>query len=264
MVCKRLGKAAITRWTVFAVCELFCLISLAYFAFFAYSGFSKVAVCLVSALCLCAPTLAEKIFKFRVPTPVYVFVLLYAVCPTLGHAYKFYYLIEWWDLLLHVTGGVVFALLGAYLPTLFGKKEGENVLLCAAFGFLFSVFVSVAWEFVEYFSDIVFLSDMQQDTWVIDIRSYLLGSGAGVKGSIEGIESVVVNGKPLQGYLDIGLIDTMTDMLVETLGALAYAVIYLVDKGKYSGLKRIKPVCENVEENTEILEKVIEKRSKKD
>ncbi len=259
MVCNRWEKDKIIRLCVFAICELFCIVSLVYFGLIAYSGFSKVAICLVSALCLCAPTIAEKIFKFRVATPVYIFILLYAVSPTLGHAYKFYYLIEWWDILLHATGGLVFALLGAYLPTVFGKKEGNSVLLCAAFGFLFSVFVSVAWEFVEYFCDIIFRSDMQQDTWVNEIRSYLLGNAAGVKGSIEGIESVMVNGQVLEGYLDIGLIDTMTDMLVETLGAAVYAVIYLLDKGKYSGLKPINSVCESVEETTERLEKVIEK-----
>ena len=251
MVCKSCSKEKIARLCAFIACETFCLISLIYFSFLSFSGFSKIVICIVSALSVCAPALAEKLFKFHVATPVYIFVLLYAICPTLGHAYKFYYLIEWWDNLLHVTGGVVFALLGAYLPTLFGKKEGSNVLLCAAFGFLFSVFVAVAWEFIEYGSDVLLGSDMQQDTWISGIRSYLLGTSKGTTGAIEGIESVVVNGETLQGYIDIGLIDTMTDMLVETLGAAAYAVIYIVDKGKHSGLKRINSGVENGEEKTE-------------
>lgn len=48
------------------------------------------------------------------------------------------------------------------------------------------------------------------------INSYLLGSEKGVAGSISDIQSVIVNGEELSinGYLDIGLIDTMHDMLV--------------------------------------------------
>lgn len=260
MVCKAWSKEKIVRFCAFVVCETFCLFSLIYFSAISFRGVSKILICLLSALCVCAPTLAEKLFKFRVATPVYIFVLLYAICPMLGHAYKFYYLIEWWDSLLHATGGVVFALLGAYLPTLFGKKEGNNVLLCAAFAFLFSVFVAAAWEFIEYGCDVFLESDMQQDAWISEIHSYLLGTSMGETGAIEGIESVVVNGQTLQGYIDIGLIDTMTDMLVETLGAAVYAGIYLLDKGKYSGLKPINAVCENAKRNTENEEKVIEKR----
>ena len=240
MECKKLGKEKIIRLCAFIACEAFCFVSLIYFSLIAFSGISKILICLLSAFCVCAPKLAEKTFKFHVATPVYIFVLLYAICPTLGHAYKFYYKIEWWDTLLHVTGGVVFALLGAYLPKLFGEKAGNNVILCALFGFFFSVFISVAWEIYEYSSDVLFGTDMQQDTWIESIRSYLLGGSVGELGAIGEIESVVINGTTMKGYLDIGLIDTMTDMIVETLGALAYSVIYIFDKGKYSGLKPIE------------------------
>lgn len=55
-----------------------------------------------------------------------------------------------------------------------------------------------------------------------------MGSEKGVAGSISDIQSVIVNGEELSinGYLDIGLIDTMQDMLVCTLGGICYCVCF--------------------------------------
>ena len=49
---------------------------------------------------------------------------------------------------------------------------------------------------------------MQRDTLVTAIRSYDLGDAVGVIGSIDQIDSVIVNGVALEGYIDIGLIDS--------------------------------------------------------
>ena len=62
---------------------------------------------------------------------------------------------------------------------------------------------------------------------------YDLGDAAGVIGSIDQIDSVIVNGEPLEGYIDMGLIDTMGDMMIETAGAAAYAVVFALDKGRH-------------------------------
>ena len=54
-------------------------------------------------------------------------------------------------------------------------------------------------------------------------------------GSIPNIQSVSVNGLllPVDGYIDIGLIDTMLDMLLETVGAIAACMIILLDKDRH-------------------------------
>jgi len=76
---------------------------------------------------------------------------------------------------------------------------------------------------------------MQRDTVITTIRSYNLGDDIGVMGTIDGIENVTVNGceLPVKGYLDIGLIDTMKDMLWEAFGALIVGVMYFLDKGEH-------------------------------
>ena len=219
------------RFLLFVLCEAF---SIGSFFYACFSGVaSKILICIFSMLLLCVPHFLSKWLRFYIPTPLYVFILLYALCPMLGHAYHFYYLIPWWDTLLHTCGGVAFALLGAYLPTLFQPKRPPSLWLCAIFGFCFSCTVAVLWEFIEYGCDMLLQSDMQQDTIVSSIYSYLLGDQMGVIGSIPNIESIIINGNPLNGYIEIGLIDTMTDMIFETLGALVYTAVYYLDKGKH-------------------------------
>lgn len=231
-----LTKTERFRLALLAICELFAIGSLCYVCL--GGVLSKALICVFSILLLPLPDLLSKALRFHIPTPLYVFILLYALCPMLGHAYHFYYLIPWWDTLLHACGGVVFALLGAYLPTLFEKNHKPSLLLCAAFGFCFSVTIAGLWEFIEYGCDMLLSTDMQQDTLVSSIHSYLLGEQTGVIGSIPSIESVIVNGSPLSGYIELGLIDTMTDMIYETLGALLYTAVYFVDKGKHFTFKK--------------------------
>ena len=80
---------------------------------------------------------------------------------------------------------------------------------------------------------------MQRDTIVYAIHSYDLGEATGVIGSIDRIESVIVNGLPLEGYIDIGLIDTMGDMMIETLGAAVYAAVFALDKERHPAFTRV-------------------------
>ena len=227
-------KVKITRLCAFCACQAFSLVSLVYFAI--AGMLSQTLICLLSVICLCLPDLLERLFKMKVALPLYLFVLAYAICPMLGHAYKFYYRIAWWDTLLHTVGGVVFAIFGAYLPKVFLKKNDVNLLLCAAFGLFFSISVSAVWEIIEYAADSLLHTDMQQDTIVSSLYSYLIGDKVGEIGAIETIYGVTVNGVPMQGYIDVGLIDTMTDVIFETLGALAYCIVYLIDKGKRTAL----------------------------
>ena len=232
------SKSKLFRFILFLICEAFSIGSLIYACIGGVA--SKILICIFSILLLCAPDLISKWLRIHIPTPLYVFILLYALCPMLGHAYHFYYLIPWWDTLLHTFGGVTFALLGAYLPTLFDQKHPPSIWLCAIFGFCFSCTIAVLWEFIEYGCDMLIKSDMQQDTVVSSIYSYLLGDQMGVIGSIPHIESIIINGNPLSGYIEIGLIDTMTDMIFETLGALVYTAVYCLDKGKHVSFHRKK------------------------
>jgi hypothetical protein len=197
---------------------------------------------------------------------LYVFVIAYAVGPLLGSSYQLYLKFDWWDDMLHGFAGVIFAILGAYLPRILSKDKKCSVALGAVMAFSFSLAIAGVWEFIEFGLDSIFGTDMQKDTLITDMRpSYLLGQIVkgvdGVLGPTGAIDKTVIyypdgtTSVIAGGYLDIGLLDSMHDMLIETLGALIYVVIYVVFKGKKFVLVPVEKTTPTINEepNTELL-----------
>ena len=229
-------KTAVIRLCGFFACQIFCVVSLVYFAI--VGDIPKAFMSIASVAFVCVPEIVQRLFRFRIQTPLYFVVLLYTVCPLLGFSYKFYYLFDWWDDVLHIFAGVIFAMFGAYIPKVLNGKNECSLALCALFGFTFSVAIAGIWEFIEYGMDSFFGTDMQKDVLLTSMRpSYLLGEILGLPvdkmATMGANDGVFVNGVMLEGYLDVGLIDTMHDMLIETLGALLYTIAYALGKGKH-------------------------------
>ena len=69
---------------------------------------------------------------------------------------------------------------------------------------------------------------------------------------IDDISSIIINGKTFEGgYIDIGLIDTMKDLLVNSIGATVFSVIgyfYIKTKGKGKVAKHFIPEAMETEE----------------
>ena len=79
--------------------------------------------------------------------------------------------------------------------------------------------VGVLWEFFEFGMDQFFGTDMQKDFLVSAINSVTLNPD-GLNSVVHlPVESLVVNGQDWMqfpgGYIDIGLIDTMKDLMVK-------------------------------------------------
>ena len=126
----------------------------------------------------------------------------------------------------------MFAIVGVYFFALLVKQK-DNLLASVIFALCFSVAIAALWELIEFGAARFLGRDMQNDTVVTHLTSYLLGEGIGVIGSIDDIRSVVVNGITLPGYIDIGLTDSMLDMLLESLGALLTCLLIFLDKVKH-------------------------------
>ena len=251
---KKALKVNKTRLAVYITAQLFCVVSLIYFTIACAKGKAEAPQAIMCGICMlfaCVPDVLQKLFKLRISTALFIFCIVYAICPMLGNAYGLYYYFPWWDKVLHLTGGVVFALFGAYLPKVFLKKDDCNVLLCALFGVLFSIGIAVAWEFAEYFTDILFGTDMQKDVWMTEMDSYLLGELLGGElGEMfqTGNITTVIDGKyVVEGYIDVGRTDTMLDLLIEIVGALIYAVVYIIDKGKHTSFHYVEKEIEKEE-----------------
>lgn len=225
---------------LFAVTELFAAASL---VMISYMGeWTRIALAAVTLIFVPLPFLIEYLFKKKLTLLSFIIGLAYSIGPMLGHAYNLYIILPWWDKLLHLSAGVIFGLLGIELARkLFrGKDIDSSYLLLAIFGLCCSMALSVAWEFVEYGLDIWLGLDTQTDTVIHTIVSATLSRDAGIAEPVTNINDVIVNGSPLGvgGYLDIGLIDTMQDLMVESLGAVIAAIPVIVRKGRHTVFRR--------------------------
>ena len=89
--------------------------------------------------------------------------------------------------------------------------------------------IGVFWEFFEYGMDTSFNLDMQKDTIVEHINSVTFDPNNLNHVYQVDINSLEVNGEDwldkYGGYIDIGLIDTMNDLIVNFIGALTFSII---------------------------------------
>lgn len=227
---QKIEKENRIRLVAYAIFSIFTIYTL-YLSILAKDK-EDIVICAVTMFLLRLPDFLEKRLKCRISLGVYVFALFYVVCPVLGNIYQFYYTVPQWDKFMHGTGGVILAMLGIYMPHIINKDGNNSLLLCALFGVFFTISMAAVWEFYEYAVDNLVGNDMQKDTYVYHMYSYLLADNVGKMQHIPAIESVSLNGEMLKGYIDIGLHDTMIDMILESLCGLIYVLYYVAKKGK--------------------------------
>lgn len=224
---------SIFRVVLTAVLCMFSLASVEYVSMTTGELFSYF-YCFATAAFVVLPLGLCVLFRWRMNLFFYLLFSFYAFGPLLGAVYNFYYFTSWWDDLLHLLAGTVFAVTGAQLAYVLNKKNQTSYLFAALFGVLLSMGIAVVWEMFEYSSDVFLNSDMQADT-VIDAVFTKINRTDGLADAYENITETVVNGQSLgiTGYLDIGLIDTMHDMIIETAGALIFLLYVLIDRNKH-------------------------------
>ncbi len=171
-----------------------------------------------------------------------IYCFIYAA-EILGEINSFYTIIPGWDTMLHTINGFLVAAVGFSLVDLFNRSERFTFRLSPMFlavvAFCFSMTVGVLWEFFEFGMDQWFGTDMQKDFLVTSVNSVLLNPSGLNTVVHEPIETLLVNGQDWMqfpgGYIDIGLIDTMKDLQVNFIGAVAFSIIgffYVKTRGK--------------------------------
>ncbi len=206
-------------------------------------NYENVFLCGLTLLLLVAPSLVQITFKVELPTTLEIIILIFIfAAEILGEISEFYLMFPFWDSVLHTLNGFLAAAIGFSLTDLLNRSERTVFNLSPVFtaivAFCFSMTIGVVWEFFEFGMDQIGGYDMQKDTVVHAIRSVTLDpEGHNVPYVIDHITDTAVNGMELGlgGYLDIGLIDTMQDLLVNFIGALIFSVIgyfYVKNRGK--------------------------------
>ena len=188
-------------------------------------------VCGLVLVLFLVPSFVEQRLRIEIPSVMEVIILLFIfAAEILGELGSYYLQYPYWDTLLHTTNGFLCAAFGFSLVDILSRNKQEKFRLSpfymALTAFCFSMTVGVVWEFFEYGMDCLFRIDMQKDTVVNWICTAQLPAPGGLT-VLEDIRTVTVNGRELGlgGYLDIGLHDTMADLLVNFAGAVVFSLI---------------------------------------
>ena len=198
------------------------------------------------------------------PDTLEIVILLFIfAADILGEIAEFYIRVPHWDTALHTINGFLFAAVGFAIVNMLNEDKRVAMRLSpvsvALVAFCFSMTIGVLWEFFEWSADLLLGLDMQKDTILAGISSVMLHpDGKNDPVSMEGIRDVILileDGTQVKlglgGYLDIGLMDTMKDLLVNLIGAVVFSVIgyfYVKTKGEGRIAKMFIPQVEQPKE----------------
>lgn len=128
----------------------------------------------------------------------------------LGEIKEFYYLVPWWDVMLHSMSGVILGMIGFMLVYSLNASDVAKVQLSpffiCFFAFCFALAAGAVWEIFEFSGDRLFGMNMQK---------YMPPYGT--------TQLMTENWR-----YDAGLIDTMKDIICDALSALATSVVGFV------------------------------------
>ena len=216
-------------------------------------NFENVLLCALTLVLFLLPSVLERSLHIDLPDTLEIVILLFIFAAEIfGEIQSFYITFPYWDTMLHTMNGFLCAAIGFALVDLLNRNERVSLNLSPFFmavvAFCFSMTIGVIWEFFEFFMDHVFLMDMQKDTILNTISTVNLDPDHGTKAVIvRGIQDVILvleDGSQmplgLGGYLDLGIADTMEDLLVNFIGAVVFSAIGFIYV-KTRGRSRIAP-----------------------
>lgn len=198
--------------------------------------------CLLVLVLLLLPFILEEKLKIEISSSLEVVILLFIfAAQILGELNAFYQKIPNWDTMLHTINGFVMGAVGFSLVNMLNDSDKARIKLSPIFlllaSFCFSMTIGVLWEVFEYSADCILGVDMQKDTVVNKINSTTFDPLKENEVYSIDINNVIVNNEDWTniygGYIDIGLHDTMKDLIVNALGAIFFSVFgYFIIKSK--------------------------------
>lgn len=256
---KRIGKesskSSIAVYFLLRTLVIICLV-----LEFLRGDFNNAILCLLSLILFLIPFFIEKKFKIELPNTLEIIIMLFIfAAEILGEINNFYGIIPHWDTMLHTINGFLAAGVGFALFDLLNKNVKEinlSPLFLAVVAFCFSMTIGVLWEFGEYTADKYFKNDTQKDYIINNISSVKLNpKKENVPIKIKNIQKTVIYSEDKEGneiittidggYLDIGINDTMKDLIVNFLGASCFSLfgyLYVLNRDKYHFINHFIPV----------------------
>ncbi len=152
------------------------------------------------------PLILGRRFEVRIPPEFEVLAVVFVYASLfLGEVHGYYVRFWWWDAVLHIGSGFLLGILGFLLVYVLNEHENVDMHMrprfVALFAFMFAVGMGALWEIFEFAMDQLFGLNMQKS----------------------------------------GLVDTMWDLIVDTVGAATISLMgwgYLKKSGSSSFLER--------------------------
>jgi hypothetical protein len=165
------------------------------------------------------PNIISHRFKVGFPIEFEIAIIMFIYASLyLGEVRSFYEKFWWWDIFLHTFSAMIMGGIGFSLVYILNKEIHVSLKMSPAFvglfSFSFALSIGAVWEIFEFGMDRVFHTNMQKS----------------------------------------GLVDTMTDLMVDTIGALITSYLgYLYMKGRSKVFKRIAE--DTIKRNPRLFEK---------
>lgn len=158
--------------------------------------------CVGGLVLMFLPSFVAKKITLKIPFSLYVvYVVFIYFAIYLGEVWHFFYKFKYWDVMLHSFSGIALGALGFSIVAFLNKDEHVRMSLTpffvAFFAFCFGLAFGALWEICEFTIDGVFGLNMQK--FALADGTQLVGRKA--------------------------LMDTMKDLIVDTVGVLTSTVI---------------------------------------
>ena len=254
---------------------------------FIEGNYENVFMCALTLVLFLIPIIIERKLNIKLPNTLEIIIFLFIFsAQILGEVQNFYGIFKYWDTILHTINGFLCAAIGFSMIDILNRSSKFHKMLTPAFvalvAFCFSMTVGVLWEFIEYGMDKTFNTDMQKDRILTTISSTLLNEEGKnqeevirniekttITGTYNGEESVItIDG----GFLDIGINDTMKDLIVNFIGAVVFSILgllYIKNRDEYRFAEEFMSMVKTEEEieetrkELERLEKVLEEKKER-
>jgi len=118
----------------------------------------------------------KNIFKKDSRRLIFIFILLSLFG---GNSLNLYHIIPYWDRILHFLSGFIIAKIGFEIYNKI-EKNIKNKKLISLFALLFSISCACVWEIYEFFSDILFKTNAQNNSLNDTMWDIILGISSAI------------------------------------------------------------------------------------
>ena len=233
-----------------AFCLIFVLTLIVFINTIIIGDWVKIGLAGAAMILYFVPDLVSYKLKLHLPVILIITYYLFIFASLiLGEVFAFYGPFPFWDIVLHLLSGFVIAGIGLSIVEIMSKGE-KSKAFTLLFAFCFSITLGVMWECLEFTFDMTLRTDAQKDAHVANISTITMQRDGGNQpvrvNDIVNTDIHLASGETItvdEGYLDIGLMDTMKDILVNTAGATLFCIVGAVylKKNQKASLAKLIP-----------------------